>query len=109
MPSCSFCTFGDSVMNIYHCADNYIPGLMKYAEAADIMGLHVPKPLVIVAGREDDIFPISAVEKAFSELKAIYSAAGFEDNCRLVIGEGGHRFYADAAWPVMLELINLLK
>ena len=106
MPSCSFCTFRDSIMNIYHCADNYIPGLLKYAEAADIMGLHAPKPLVIVAGREDDLFPIDAVKKAFSQLKTIYRAAGAEDNCHLVIGNGGHRFYANAAWQVMLKLIN---
>ncbi len=106
MPSCSFCSFRDSIMSIYHCMDNYIPGLLKYAEAADIMGLHAPKPLVIVAGREDDIFPINAVEKAFSDLKTIYRAAGAEDNCCLVIGNGGHRFYADEAWEVMLKLLN---
>ncbi len=106
MPSCSFCTYRDSIMNIRHCADNYIPGLLKYAEAADIMGLHAPKPLVVVAGREDDIFPIDAVEKAFADLKEIYRAAGAEDKCKLAIGEGGHRFYAADAWPLMLELIN---
>ena len=106
MPSCSFCTYRDSIMNIYHCADNYIPGLLKYAESADIAGLHAPKPLVLVAGREDHIFPIDAVEKAFADLKKIYCAAGAEDKCKLVIGEDGHRFYADDAWPVMLELIK---
>ena len=25
MPSCYFCTFRDSIMSIYHCADNYVP------------------------------------------------------------------------------------
>lgn len=106
MPSCSFCTFKDSIMNIYHCADNYIPDLMKYAEAADVMGLHAPKPVVIVAGKDDLIFPIDAVKKSFADLREIYRAAGAEDNCRLVTGNGGHRFYADDAWPVMLELMR---
>ena len=106
MPSCSFCSFRDSIMNIYHCIDNYIPGLMKYADAADIMGLHAPKPVVIVAGKDDDIFPLDGVKKAFSDLRKIYRAAGAENNCHLIIGNGGHRFYADDAWPVMLELIK---
>jgi dienelactone hydrolase len=106
MPSCSFCTFADSIMNYYHCGDNYIPGLLKYADAADIMGLHAPKPLVIVTGREDASFPVNGVKKAFADLQSIYSAAGAEDKCKLIIGEGGHRFYANEAWPAMLEMIN---
>lgn len=108
MPSCYFCTFRDSVMSIYHCADNYFPGLYKYAEMADVMGLFAPKPLVIVAGIQDDIFPIEGTREAFESLQRIYAACGAEDRCHLVEGAGGHRFYADDAWPVMLaELARL--
>jgi dienelactone hydrolase len=106
MPSCSFCTFRDSIMSIYHCGDNYIPGLMRHAEMSDIMGLFAPKPVTIVAGKDDEIFPIEAVKQAFDHLKSIYAAAGAEENCRLVIGSEGHRFYADDAWPVMKELMS---
>ena len=105
MPSCYFCTFRDSIMSIYHCMDNYVPGLLKYAEMPDVMGLFAPKPVVIVAGREDPIFPIDGVISAFGRLKKIYAAAGAEDRCRLVIGNGGHRFYAKDAWPHMLNEI----
>ena len=51
MPSCYFCTFRDSIMSIYHCMDNYVPGLYQYAEMSDVMGLFAPKPVVIV-GRQ---------------------------------------------------------
>jgi dipeptidyl aminopeptidase/acylaminoacyl peptidase len=106
MPSCSFCTFRDSIMSIYHCADNYIPGLLGYADMSDIMGTFAPKPVVIVAGENDDIFPIDGTRKGFAALKEIYAAAGAEDRCHLVVGAGGHRFYADEAWPVLLGEIN---
>ena len=106
MPSCYFCTFRDSIMQIYHCADNYVPGIMRVAEMADILGLFAPKPVVVVAGETDDIFPLPGVQTAFAQLQRIYAAAGAPDNCRLVIGKGGHRFYADDAWPVMLEQIG---
>jgi hypothetical protein len=105
MPSCYFCTFKESIMSIYHCADNYIPGLLKFAEMSDIMGLFAPKPVVIVAGLEDEIFPIEATRSAFEELQRIYAAFGAQDRCHLVIGSGGHRFYADNAWPFMLAEI----
>jgi dienelactone hydrolase len=108
MPSCYFCTFRDSIMSVYHCMDNYIPGLLKYAEMPDIMGLFAPKPLVIVAGQDDDIFPIHATRRAFHALKKIYNACGAGDRCHLVIGKGGHRFYAADAWPIMMEEIRRL-
>lgn len=108
MPSCSFCTFSDSIMSIYHCGDNYIPRILQYAEAADVLGLFAPKPVVIVTGREDPIFPLEGVRDAFHDLQKIYADAGAKENCRLVVGEGGHRFYAEESWPQLLELVEKL-
>jgi len=96
-------------MSIRHCMDNYIPGLLKVAEMSDIMGLFAPKPVVIVAGKEDEIFPIKATRQAFRELQDIYDSCGAEEHCHLVVGDGGHRFYADDAWPIMLEEIKRLQ
>ena len=103
MPSCYFCTFRDSIMNIRHCVDNYVPSLLLYAEMSDVMGLFAPKPVVIVAGKTDPIFPLRAVRRSFRSLKRIYAAAGAEDRCKLVVGPKGHRFYADLAWPKLLR------
>ncbi len=107
MPSCYFCTFRDSIMSIYHCADNYVPGLLLSAEMADVMGLFAPRPVVIVAGKTDPIFPLAGVRRAFRQLKRIYQAAGAEKRCHLVVGQGGHRFYAREAWPKMLKELEL--
>ncbi len=109
MPSCSFCTFRESLMSIYHCADNYVPGLLTVAEMADVMGLFAPKPLVIVAGEKDDIFPIAGVRRAFRELKEIYKAAGAEKRCHLVVGPEGHRFYAELGWKRMLVELESIE
>ncbi|MGW0231542.1 alpha/beta hydrolase family protein [Actinopolymorpha singaporensis] len=106
MPSCAFCTYADSVMNIYHCADNYVPGLLRWAEAADVLGLFAPKPVVVVAGRDDPIFPLAGVRRAFDDLRTIYAASGADRRCRLVIGDGGHRFYEEQAWQALLEVLD---
>ena len=106
MPSCSFCTYEDSIMSIYHCSDNYIPGLLKYADMPDILGLFAPKPVVVIAGELDDIFPIDGVRRAFDKLSAIYEAAGAKNKCRLIVGPEGHRFYADLGWSAMKPLMN---
>lgn len=103
MPSCCFSTFAASIQTMFHCVCNYVPGLLPVAEMGDIAGLIAPKPLVIVSGREDGIFPLHAAESEYARVREIYRAMRAPDRCRHVIGEGGHRFYADDAWPVMLK------
>jgi len=83
-----------------------VPGIRKYFEMGGMAGLVAPRPMVIVAGETDDIFPIDAVKRAFVTTQEHYAAAGVPDKVRLVIGSEGHRFYADAAWPVMNSFIN---
>ncbi|HEX7010535.1 MAG TPA: alpha/beta hydrolase family protein [Phycisphaeraceae bacterium] len=106
MPSCAFCTYRESIMSIYHCADNYVPGLFLDAEMADIAGLFAPRPMVVVVGKEDVIFPLAGARRAFRALRAIYRAAGAEDRCQLVIGPEGHRFYAEQGWRVMMRYLK---
>lgn len=101
MPSCYFCTWAASIMSLYHCPDNHVPGAFLLCENADVAGLIAPRPMVIVNGETDDIFPIDAAREAFVDLKKIYDAAGAADRVHHVIGNGGHRFYADDAWPIM--------
>ena len=98
MPACAFCTFEDSIGSKRHCECNYIPNIRNYFDMAEIAALSAPKPMIIVSGAEDGIFPAEPAKKEFERLKAYYKAAGAEDKCAHVIGNGGHRFYADEAW-----------
>jgi len=104
MPSCYLCTFADSILAMHHCCCNFVPGLQLEAEMADVLGLFAPRPLVVVAGREDPIFPIAATRKAFKQVQAIYAAAGAADRVALVVGPEGHRFYAEPAWKAARRL-----
>ncbi len=106
MPSCSFGTYADSKMILYHCACGYVPKIMQYAEMADVLGLFAPRPVVVVAGQDDPIVPLSSVKKAFAQLQKIYSAAGAPQNCQLVIGSEGHQFYAVPAWQTLLAMLD---
>ena len=103
--SCCFSTFRDSIMSIYHCTDNYVPGLYPIADMPDVLGLFAPRPVVVVSGREDPIFPHEGTARAFEALRAIYTAAGAPDRCRWVAGDGGHRFYPAQAWPVVIDVV----
>lgn len=106
MPSCGFCTYRDSIMSVYHCGDNYVPSLLLHGESADVAGLIAPRPIVIVNGTEDEIFPIGPAKREFERLKTIYEKAGVGGRCVHVVAEGGHRFYAEPAWDAMLPLLD---
>ncbi len=105
MPSCAFCTFAGSIMPMRHCSCNYIPGILKWMEQPDEAIMIAPRPLVIVCGKNDRIFPLDHVQAGFEKVKQIYAQAGAPDNCKLVIGEEGHRFYAAQSWPLFDEFI----
>ena len=109
MPSCYFCTWRQSIARIDHCVDNYIPGALQYFDLGDLAGLIAPRPLVIVAGEQDNIFPIAGVHEEYARVQAIYAKAGAAEKCRLVVGPGGHRFYADLAWPEFHRLAGWKK
>lgn len=104
MPSCSVCTYEDSIGKIDHCPDNYIPGALRYFDMPDLAGLIAPRALVVVAGKDDGIFPIAGVKKSMKTIEAVYKAAGSPNKCRLVVGDKGHQFYPDEAWPVLREV-----
>lgn len=105
LASCSFNRYDSSIMVMNHCACNYIPGIVKYMEMPDLAVMIAPRPLLIVSGREDTIFPIDAAKEGFETVKKIYEKAGAPDNCKMVVGEGGHRFYAADAWPIFTKMI----
>lgn len=104
MPSGYVCSYIWSITQIDHCACNYIPGLLNYFDLSDLAGAIAPRSLVVIAGYEDPIFPFEGVQAAFSTIQEIYVAAGAAENCRLEVGNEGHRFYADLAWPAFHEL-----
>jgi len=108
MPSCAVCTYRDSIGRIDHCHDNYLPGALQYFDMGDLAGLIAPRPLVVVCGSEDPIFPYHGVHKSFETIQRVYEKAGAPENCRLVVGSGGHRFYPEEAWPIFHDLSGWL-
>ena len=59
-------TFRDSIMSVSHCIDNYVPGILNWAEMYDVAGLIAPRPFFAESGEKDDIFPIAASRDSFA-------------------------------------------
>lgn len=104
MPSCAFCGYLPSIGAQEHCLCNYVPGIMKDFDMGDLAGLIAPRPMVVVSGRLDSIFPLESAKEQAEIARQLYRDAGAEDLFRHVIGQEGHRFYAADAWPVFDEV-----
>ena len=105
-PSCAFCTFEQSLFNVYHCSCNYIPNIYNYFDMQDLATLIAPRKLIIIAGLHDEIFTVSGVKKGFETVKKIYEKAGVPDNCELIITDKAHYWCEDKVWPAILKKLN---
>ena len=107
VPIVALCTLKDSIMSIEHCLCNYIPGLAKYFDMGDLSVLIAPKKILIFSTTNDEWFPLNGAREAYCELERIYNAYGAEDNCKMLVCEGGHRFFANKGWQEMIKLLNM--
>ena len=96
-----FNTFRDSILSINHCIDNYIPGVLKYAEMYDIAGLIAPRAMFVESGTEDTIFPIDATRFAFDQAREIFRIFGVEDQLGLEVFEAAHSFHGVGAFQFL--------
>jgi len=96
----------DSIGQIYHCTDLYIPRLREFFEFSDIIGLAAPKPLVLVQGIDDPIFPYHSFLKVEKEVRKIYELNNASQNFLVKVGKEGHRFYTDLASEGVKEIFR---
>jgi dienelactone hydrolase len=97
----AFCTYRDSIYSRSHCMDNYIPGILRWFEAADLAGLIAPRCLFVEAGTEDRIFPQHGVEEALETARKIYRTVGAPDHLANAYFEGGHQFDGTEAFRAL--------
>jgi len=69
-------TFKESIGSLAHCIDNYVPGILNWAEMHDVAGLIAPRPLFVESGEKDPIFPIRASIESFEEVRKVYDVFG---------------------------------
>jgi hypothetical protein len=89
------------VGSIVHCSDNYVPGILHWAEMHDIAGLIAPRPLFVESGEQDDIFPIAASISSFNAVREIYRVFGAADRVEQEVFPGTHAFHGQRGIPFL--------
>lgn len=99
-------TFRDSIMAVSHCIDNYVPGILNWAENYDIAGLIAPRPLFSEGGDRDPIFPVAATRENFSRVKKVYAVFGAVSQVQQEIFEGEHVFHGVRGLPFLVDALG---
>jgi dienelactone hydrolase len=94
-------TFRDSIGSLAHCIDNYVPGILNWAEMHDIAGLIAPRPLFVESGERDNIFPIRASIESFNKAREVYGVFGAADRIEQEVFPGEHSFWGKRGIPFL--------
>ena len=100
-------TFRDSIGSLAHCIDNYVPGVLNWAEMYDVAGLIAPRPLFVESGEKDNIFPIQASIDSFNEVKKIYSVFGVPDLTEQEVFPEEHLFWGKRGIPFLARHLKV--
>jgi len=106
VPSCSFAPTASQAGYIFHCDCNMVPGLIEIGGLPGVAGLIAPRHFLAVNGRTDPLFSQAEIERAVSQVRTLYTAAGVPDRCQHRWGKNGHRFYKDLMWPFVLDALS---
>jgi dienelactone hydrolase len=98
-------TFRDSIMSLSHCIDNYVPGILNWAENYDVAGLIAPRYLFSEGGNHDPIFPLHATQESFARVKKVYEVFGVPDRAKQEIFEGKHEFHGVGGIPFVAKVL----
>ena len=99
-------TFRDSVGSLAHCIDNYVPGILNWAEMHDIAGLIAPRPLFVESGEQDAIFPVQASIESFNHVRGIYQVFGAADRVEQEVFPGEHSFWGKRGIPFLARHLD---
>ena len=96
-----YCTFKDSIYSIYHCLCNCVPNMLEWGEMREIAALIGPRPLLVISGKQDAIFPIKATRRAYAELRKVYELLDASDKLESDFFDGPHMWSNRKALPFL--------
>ena len=98
-----FCQWRKSILDIFHCTCNYVPGLYKLGELSDIAALIAPRPCLVEHGVRDEIFPFAEVKRTVEKARRAWAVLGARENLQTDYFQGRHRINGEVAYRFLSE------
>jgi dienelactone hydrolase len=69
-----------------------IPGMYQYFDLPELSSLIAPRALMVMMGSQDGLFPLAAMQGAFTKIEQCYRKAGTPDRQRCRMFDAPHQF-----------------
>lgn len=86
-----------------------VPGLPKYLDYPEILGLRAPRPTFVLNDSEDPLFTLNEMQAADSILREVYAKAGAAGSYRCAFYPGPHKFDLQMQEDAFAWLDGILK
>lgn len=100
--------FEDQVVS-GRCYCECVPGMLRFANASDVLALIAPRPLMIVAGIYDEVFPVLRARRAYLRVRRVYEMLGALDRLAYVEVQAGHSYTHEMRQAALRWLARWLK
>jgi len=86
---------------VYTVPSGMVPGLLEYMDYPDVGSLSMPTPLLVVHGKQDNLFPPDGVKAAIENLRRCYHVIGRPERFDTLFFDGPHKFPLQAQQKMM--------
>jgi dienelactone hydrolase len=91
--SCAISTYAAILKaGILHNFAFYVPGLLRWGDVPEVISLLAPRPLLLLGGKADPLFPAEGFEEACWRAKQTYLRLGAAEKFDSHLAPGGHAF-----------------
>ncbi len=103
-----YSSFAASILAMNHCTCNLVPGLLTIGEMTDIVGLILPRPLLVETGTRDPIFPVEVVRRSVQRAREACAILGGNADADVEVDEfeGRHSISGRRAYDFLWERIG---
>lgn len=86
-----------------------VPRLRRYLDYPHVAAISCPKPLLLINGRKDKLFPVAGVQSAYDYLRGVWRQCGADEKLETTFYDTTHTFNAEMHRQVLLFLDKWLK
>ncbi len=94
VPVASAEVFDDQVVS-GRCYCECVPGILRFANASDVLSLIAPRPLMIVSAIHDEVFPALRARRAYLRVRRVYEMLNALDKLAYVEVHTGHGYFGE--------------
>lgn len=94
-------TFRERSLKLSCCGIQYLPGILRYGDVADLFCLIAPRALQLQAGAQDGLITPADRDTIDASVRSAFEAAGAGEKYEFVLHPDGHFLKWDLAEPFL--------